>query len=79
MPCTYTGSIEGDRAHFAKEALDLRERMLCAICTQLEKEFGVAVTKEILEDVAEATDGLTKTQISSWWKDHKKEDKKKGK
>ena len=49
MPCTYTGSLEGDRAHFAEESskaamseLDRITSYLCAVCTDLEFTVGVS-------------------------------------
>lgn len=72
MPCTQTGSLEGDRALAAQEAIDKRERMLCGMCSMIEKEVGVPTMEAFLEAIGEQTDGLKKKDIVKWWRAHKK-------
>lgn len=74
MPCTYTGSLEGDRALAAQEALDRRERMLCALCTHLTEVLGEAGTEHVLKEAARKADGLKKGDIKRWWDAHRKAD-----
>lgn len=64
MPCTYTGSIQGD----------IRERMLCALCWEMERRFGEIDTKHILIEAAIEADGLDPTEIANWWQKHKEVD-----
>jgi hypothetical protein len=71
MPCTYTGSLEGDARLAASEALAKKTstltkvtQMLCATCTKAEK----AGRLDLLSP---------KTQV--WWKKHKKQDAKRKK
>lgn len=89
MPCTYTGSIEGDifreeqeRAQNRVDAyartirrvtseLDMRERMLCAICTEAERKYGKDSLRVFLEAAAMNAEGLDQKQIIKWWKSHK--------
>lgn len=66
MPCTYTGSLNGDAIHFlkqdkeqlSKEVLDLTQ-MLCLMCKKSEKE-GTKIPK----------------RVAKWWKKHKEQDEK---
>lgn len=61
MPCTLTGSIEGDRALSAQEAeaeVTKLARMLCSVMRMLERD-GDKLSNEVL----------------SWWKQHKKQDR----
>jgi hypothetical protein len=89
MPCTYTGSIDGDRllavqeraqsreeslmaaVNMAKGELDIRERMLCAICTEAEREYGKDSLRVFLESAALSADGLNQMEIVEWWESHK--------
>jgi len=61
MPCTFTGSLEGDRALFLREDLDKLTSLLCDLCKRLEKKGR--------SDIIAANPRLTK-----WWKLHKKFD-----
>lgn len=70
MPCTYTGSIEGDRALAATEKAErLAEiiteltRHLCEACAALE-EAEVMDSSEVSEELVE------------WWKAHKEQDER---
>ncbi len=74
MPCTYTGSLDGDAAMFARDELDVRERMLCALCRKLEEVHGEDETKAILRAAARSAKGLHREAIVKWWRDHKKAD-----
>ncbi len=67
MPCTYTGSIEGDRALAAEqledaltEELDEMTALACAAFTQLEKYVGL---------------GLMTPEQQDWWRRHKEADR----
>lgn len=66
MPCTITGSLEGDAALYAREAADKlradllkRTQQLCTACKALEAN-GIAVPSD---------DGL-----DTWWEEHKRSD-----
>jgi len=74
MPCTYTGSLEGDRILGLTEALDVRERMLCALITRLEKEHGEEHVGMLLHRAATDAEGLERKDIKRWWKRHKAAD-----
>jgi len=65
MPCTITGSLEGDAALFAKESLDkcrIRaqklNRLLCMLC----------------RDVENRAEHPLPSQVAKWWKRHKEID-----
>lgn len=66
MPCTITGSLDGDRIYaleqdrekLREEILDLTQ-MLCAVCKRCEKE-GAPIPK----------------RVKAWWKKHKAQDEK---
>lgn len=75
MPCTYTGTIEGDRRLAAEESRDILERMLCAICTQMEENIGVPFTNTILTLAQERME-QGDPDLAKWWKDHKATDTK---
>jgi hypothetical protein len=62
MPCTLTGSIEGDRALGAEEAeaqVTKLARMLCSVMRILEEDGRRPLSREVL----------------NWWKQHKKQDR----
>lgn len=68
MPCTLTGSIEGDTIHFLQEdkrslnkELLKTTQLLCLVCKTLEK------------NEADIPDKLMK-----WWKAHKFQDRTRG-
>lgn len=64
MPCTITGSLEGDRALEAFQlrikAQDLNE-MLCEVCERLEAQDALNILPE---------------SVASWWNDHKELDRR---
>ena len=72
MPCTYTGSLEGDRLLAAKEALDQRERYLCAVVRQLQRD--VISVEDFLQRAAENADGIERSEILNWWDAHRAAD-----
>lgn len=78
MPCTFTGTLDGDRLLAAKEALDARERMLCAVCKTLEKNLGSRLAWDLLIEAAVDADGLGSADILDWWRDHKEADERRG-
>jgi hypothetical protein len=68
MPCTYTGSLEGDRALAAEEEADkladiitTLTQMLCSVCRAVE-EIG-------REDIFDPL-------VEGWWQDHQLVDEK---
>lgn len=69
MPCTYTGSLEGDRAFFAQESLNRRERYLCAICRYID-ERGDLNLSQVLQASARAAEGVATDEIEKWWTAH---------
>lgn len=71
MACTYTGSLDGDRIMSLQEALDRRERMLCALCTLIEKEADPVTVLSVLRRAAFEADGLDEDDIARWWAEHK--------
>lgn len=72
MPCTFTGSLDGDLILSLREALDERERMLCGICTVLERDAGLAGLNQFFRVVEEDTDGMEENELSLWWQAHKR-------
>ena len=65
MPCTYTGSFEGDEALAAKEALEKNRStltevtaLLCSACKILEKKKAMT------------------PQLRAWYAEHEKVDRK---
>ena len=79
MPCTYTGSIQGDEIYSLKKLvidlkgdLDELTLMLCALCSFLETtELRV---QDLMFAAASRADGLETEEIWDWWQNHKKED-----
>lgn len=63
MPCTYTGSIEGDRALASSERLTEVTEMLCRTLTRFE---GILNT-ELNSPLA----GVLDDDIVKWWEEHK--------
>lgn len=77
MPCTYTGSLEGDhimameeelkrkrkKARKVKEELDSLTRMLCRTC-------------EILEGLGHVAKIAWPSDVATWWEKHKSIDEK---
>ena len=68
MPCTMTGSFEGDQAMAAKREADRVTAYLCAVLRYLETMYPDVVDE--MMDLSKAGDG----QIDQWWHRHKKED-----
>lgn len=62
MPCTFTGSLAGDEALLAREALDRVTDLLCRTCRLIEKKGEL--------------DQLD-PEVAAWWAKHKAEDAKK--
>lgn len=73
MPCTQTGSLEGDHALALEEQLSEVSAMLCAVLTVLEE---IEVLKTILGSIDTKQSGVTPRRIKGWWSRHKKEDRK---
>lgn len=74
MPCTYTGSLEGDARLILGEELDKYTAMLCAVCTQMELNIGPLFTGEILERASQRMPEGSEN-INEWWKNHKATDR----
>lgn len=80
MPCTYTGSLQGDEilslsktVENLKRELDSLTAMLCAICNYYEYCHGGTETQDFLFDAA-AHKGLDADKIWDWFFDHKLRD-----
>jgi hypothetical protein len=72
MPCTLTGSLEGDRAYLAEENRKELEKkvselnnLLCTAC-QLLEAAGVKLTDH----------ARLYGDLGEWWKEHQKVDEK---
>ena len=70
MPCTFTGTLDGDRIMSLENALDRRERYLCAICRYIEAQESLNLF-QILRDAARTSDGVSASEIERWWKAHR--------
>lgn len=65
MPCTYTGSLEGDARLATSEAnqkLTEVTQMLCALCTHIEENYEDDIIGEV-------------PKTNKWWKEHKEVDR----
>ena len=75
MPCTLTGSFEGDRALVSETNVTYLTQLLCGACTLLEANNidmgGVVVEGLGNDDLVQGAPSLDK-----WWKDHKKMDRR---
>lgn len=76
MPCTYTGSLEGDRALAAEEALSKKvssltkvTQFLCYVLEKLEESKSTSV-KIVTDTLLKEND-----ELNTWWKKHKERDK----
>ncbi len=56
MPCTMTGSLEGDRALFYQEESERLTRIACEMAQWLEASGDL---------------GKCSTETRKWWKEHK--------
>jgi hypothetical protein len=74
MPCYYTGSAQGDKALYYKEALDKTTAMLCAVLSYNEHCFGISDTREMLYESADFKELRSTSEIADWWENHKLED-----
>ena len=63
MPCTYTGSLEGDALLGAKDELDMLTRLLCEACKHLDNH-------ELMKVVASE-------ELFQWWIEHAEADRRK--
>lgn len=79
MPCTQTGSLEGDRIlsltgdndKLKKEYAKL-EAILCGVFSKL----STSGLKFILDNLDYSEMGVSREEIEQWWEDHQKRDKK---
>lgn len=76
MPCTYTGSLEGDRALAAEEALSKKvssltkvTEFLCYVLEKLENSNNGDVELILRREILGENDNL-----NNWWVQHKKQD-----
>lgn len=60
MPCTHTGSLDGDKIEALTEELDKTTRLLCELCRQVYPVHRIVMSVELLE----------------WWFKHRIEDGK---
>lgn len=82
MPCTYTGSVEGDRAYDAelrqaqfKQETDLVTRLLCFVTYRFEKT-NPATYKALLQENKELREWVTKHEAvdaARWYAHYKTE------
>jgi hypothetical protein len=79
MPCTFTGSFEGDRALAAEEyaaelkkELDLTTRLLCSTMKILHNPSPYPEHAQTLRGDVLAIEGMT-----DWWEEHQKRDREK--
>ena len=70
MPCTYTGSFEGDQLFSANEELDRLTLYLCAVCAHLEKSD----LSHLILAAGSCADGVSPNEIHDWWAEHKQAD-----
>ena len=62
MPCTLTGSVDGDKALFAGKRVTQITDMLCRVLTKIERDYKVE-TPDWNRYVAK--------DITEFWKEHK--------
>ena len=75
MPCTLTGSLEGDAAVFSKEKITELTQLLCGACRLLEEnEIDMSKVKAVVYSYGACQERTTK--LTTWWKSHKKLDAK---
>ena len=82
MPCTYTGSVEGDRAYDAqmraqtfKQEIDKATRLLCFVMHRFEK-VNPSVYKGLLKENKELQDWVTQHEAvdaARWFAHYKTE------
>lgn len=82
MPCTYTGSIEGDRAYSAEmnanrlsNQLEITTRLLCFVTHRFEK-INPSVYKGLLKENKELQDWVTEHEAvdaARWYAHYKTE------
>jgi len=68
MACTYTGSIEGDRALFASETATKLTDMLCRTLRLIEEH------NDFVDESQEGMSIELPKDIQDFWKEHKKID-----
>lgn len=72
MPCTFTGSIEGDQALAASGLATALTQLLCQTCKILE-EYGI-VDMGVIESEEDPNNLVHKINLGDWWENHKKLD-----
>lgn len=82
MPCTYTGSVEGDRAYDAQmdskrfaHQLDITTRLLCFVTHRFEK-INPSVYQGLLQENKELQDWVTQHEAvdaARWYSHYKSE------
>lgn len=73
MPCTITGSLEGDRLMHAEERLrehQLSTQLLCSLLGYYERAYDAPCVEGFLGNVP---------GLPEWWAKHKAQDAKGGK
>jgi hypothetical protein len=76
MPCTQTGSLEGDHILALQEQIKENKHvaaMLCGVMTVLEKHPEMA--ERVLSEFDEKEAGFRVVQLKDWWEEHKRRDR----
>ena len=71
MPCTQTGSLEGDRAldaDMARSEATRLTQMLCDLCKTFDETFVEEEWELLLNNMKAGK------RLAAWWKSHKKID-----
>ena len=79
MPCTHSGSFEGDRLLSCRAELDRVTSYLCALMSVLERGLKTLGGRDdglnILLSHMDPT--VTPEEVMAWWNKHKHEDERK--
>ena len=75
MPCTLTGSFEGDRALIAGTNVTYLTQLLCGACTLLETN-GIDMSTVTVEGLPNADLVKGAPSLDQWWESHKKVDRR---
>ena len=73
MPCTYTGSLDGDKLLSCQQELDRVTRYLCGTLDELSNHDYIPM-EMLLYDIESTTDGIERGELVKWWESHRKTD-----